>query len=85
MIVAAISPPSGGGGGYLFLKFCPVLRTHSYCTGKEITKRTLLHWETGRDREELTYQDLEELINLGAFNEKGPVIFYLQMPLAAKL
>jgi hypothetical protein len=22
---------------------------------------------------------------LGAFNEKGPVIFYLQMPLAAKL
>jgi len=39
--------------------------------GKEITRKTLKHWESGRAREELTYQDLEDIINLVAFNEKG--------------
>ena len=39
--------------------------------GKEITKKALEHWESGRSREELTYQHLEEIVNKGAFNEKG--------------
>jgi len=39
--------------------------------GKEITKKALEHWESGRSREELTYHHLEEIVNKGAFNEKG--------------
>jgi hypothetical protein len=52
---------------------------HSFL-GKEITKKTLEHWESGRSREELTYQHLEEIINLGAFNEKGPLNFTVLDP-----
>ncbi len=39
--------------------------------GTDITRKTLQHWETGRAREELTMKEMEEIITLGAFNEKG--------------
>ena len=48
--------------------------------GKEITKKALEHWESGKSREELTYQHLEEIINLGAFNEKGSLNFTVLDP-----
>ena len=39
--------------------------------GKEITKFTYKHWENGMQRKDLSYSDLEESLNLGAFNELG--------------
>ena len=39
--------------------------------GNDITRKTLEHWEAGRAREEIGLKDMEEVINLGAFNEKG--------------
>lgn len=39
--------------------------------GKEITMKALSQWEAGRAREEITYQDLEEILNMVAFNEQG--------------
>jgi hypothetical protein len=53
---------------------------HRLFLGKEITKKALEHWESGKSREELTYQHLEEIINLGAFNEKGPLNFTVLDP-----
>ncbi len=39
--------------------------------GNDITKKTLEHWQSGLPREELALKDMEEVINIGAFNEKG--------------
>jgi ATP-dependent Clp protease ATP-binding subunit ClpA len=39
--------------------------------GKEITKYTYRHWESGAQRLDLSYEDLEEGLNLAAFNELG--------------
>ena len=37
--------------------------------GKQITEQTYQFWREGRQREEITYKDLEKLVNDGAFNE----------------
>ena len=37
--------------------------------GKHITDQTYHFWKEGRRREEITYTDLEKLVNEGAFNE----------------
>ena len=39
--------------------------------GRDITKATHKFWSEGRQREDITYTDLESLINAGAFNEMG--------------
>ena len=39
--------------------------------GNDITRKTIEHWETGYPREGIAHKDMEEVINLGAFNEKG--------------
>jgi len=39
--------------------------------GREITLKTYNFWENGKKREEIQYHDLEELVNMGAFNELG--------------
>jgi len=39
--------------------------------GREITKKAYSFWQAGRQREEIEYRDLEELVNMGAFNELG--------------
>lgn len=39
--------------------------------GREITRKTYKFWEEGKKREEIEYKDLEELVNVGAFNELG--------------
>ena len=39
--------------------------------GKDITTVTHEFWSDGKKREELTYTDLESLVNNGAFNELG--------------
>jgi len=39
--------------------------------GRDITRESLRFWTEGRQREEMTYQDLEDLVNKGAFNEMG--------------
>lgn len=39
--------------------------------GKQITDETLQAWEDGRSREDIQYSQLERLVNMGAFNEKG--------------
>ena len=39
--------------------------------GNDITRRTLEQWEMGRAREEISHKEMEEVINIGAFNEKG--------------
>lgn len=42
--------------------------------GKEITKKVLDVWLSGKtQREELTIKDFERLIELGTFNEEGKV------------
>jgi hypothetical protein len=38
-----------------------------------ITKFTLDHWLAGKDREEMELMDMERLLTLRAFNEKGGV------------
>ena len=37
--------------------------------GKQITEQTYQFWREGRQREDITYSDLEKLVNEGAFNE----------------
>ena len=37
--------------------------------GKQITEQTYQFWREGRRREDITYTDLEKLVNEGAFNE----------------
>jgi len=39
--------------------------------GRDITKETLKFWTEGKKREDITYRDLEMLVNKGAFNELG--------------
>ncbi|KAK7081256.1 nuclear membrane organization [Halocaridina rubra] len=39
--------------------------------GPEITRSMLEMWRMGKKREEITLADMEQLIQLGAFNEKG--------------
>jgi len=39
--------------------------------GRDITKETVRFWSEGKQREEITYRDLEMLVNQGAFNELG--------------
>jgi len=39
--------------------------------GRDITKETLKFWSNGKNREDITYRDLEMLVNKGAFNELG--------------
>ena len=39
--------------------------------GRDITKETLKFWTDGKKREDITYRDLEMLVNKGAFNELG--------------
>lgn len=38
---------------------------------QQIVRRLLELWESGRKREDMTLQDFENLITIGAFNEKG--------------
>ena len=39
--------------------------------GRDITKETHKFWMEGKQREDITYKDLESLVNNGAFNELG--------------
>merc|ERR1719427_1321746 len=39
--------------------------------GRDITKQTYSFWKEGKPRTAITYQDLESLVNSGAFNELG--------------
>eukprot|EP00092_Neocalanus_flemingeri_P028033 GFUD01030436.1.p1 GENE.GFUD01030436.1~~GFUD01030436.1.p1 ORF type:complete len:340 (-),score=109.62 GFUD01030436.1:69-1088(-) len=39
--------------------------------GRDITKETVRFWSEGRQREDISYKDLEMLVNKGAFNELG--------------
>jgi len=39
--------------------------------GRDITKETYKFWTEGRHREDISYSDLETLVNRGAFNELG--------------
>lgn len=39
--------------------------------GPEITRRMLTMWKDGRQRDDIQLQDMEDLIQKGAFNEKG--------------
>ena len=39
--------------------------------GREVTQKTMDFWQEGRQRESMTYFDLEGLVTKGAFNEKG--------------
>merc|ERR1719470_50159 len=39
--------------------------------GRDITKETFKFWTEGKKREDITYRDLEMLVNKGAFNELG--------------
>ena len=39
--------------------------------GRDITKQTYSFWKEGKSRTAITYQDLESLVNSGAFNELG--------------
>jgi len=39
--------------------------------GEAITEKTLNHWKEGLRREELQLFDMEQLLTLWAFNEKG--------------
>jgi len=39
--------------------------------GRDITKETARFWSEGKQREDITYRDLEMLVNKGAFNELG--------------
>jgi len=41
--------------------------------GDAITEKTLDHWKSGLVREELRLFDMEQLLTLRAFNEKGQV------------
>ena len=43
----------------------------SNTAGNDITRYALDNWKNGNQREELTYKKLEEIITVGAFNEKG--------------
>ena len=36
-----------------------------------ITRRTLMHWKEGLEREQLQLKDMEQLLTLSSFNEKG--------------
>ncbi len=38
--------------------------------GREITKKAYEFWTKGRDRLDIAYFDLEDLISRGAFNEQ---------------
>ena len=39
--------------------------------GRDITRETYRFWTEGRRREDISYTDLEMLVNRGAFNELG--------------
>ena len=39
--------------------------------GRHITRETHTFWMEGKQREDITYKDLEVLVNTGAFNEQG--------------
>jgi len=39
--------------------------------GRDITKESYRFWSEGKGREDITYRDLELLVNKGAFNELG--------------
>jgi len=39
--------------------------------GRDITKETMKFWSEGKKREDISYRDLEMLVNRGAFNELG--------------
>jgi len=39
--------------------------------GEAITERTLDHWKNSQPREQLQLFDMEQLLTLRAFNEKG--------------
>ena len=39
--------------------------------GRAITKETHRFWLEGKQREDISYTDLESLVNVGAFNELG--------------
>ena len=55
-----------------------LLQGHSI-TGKEITKFAYKHWENGMQRKDLSYSDLEESLNLGAFNELGRYLAFSKL------
>jgi len=50
-----------------------------FITGKEITKFAYKHWENGMQRKDLSYSDLEESLNLGAFNELGRYLAFSKL------
>ena len=39
--------------------------------GNDITQRTLEHWQKGNLRESIQLAEMEEIINVAAFNEEG--------------
>lgn len=53
---------------------CDIVSDGAFCSNNGadvITKSTLEHWQKGKPREELRLMDMERLLTLGAFNEKG--------------
>jgi len=45
--------------------------------GDAITEKTLDHWKNGLPREQLQLFDMEQLLTLRAFNEKGELIVFI--------
>ena len=63
-------------GDYIFLTnncliFRRIFPLCSNTAGDAINKKVLEYWHQGLKREDILYQDLEELITLSAYNEKG--------------
>ena len=51
----------------------------SNTAGEAINKKALEYWRDGLKRENILYKDLEELIVLSAYNEKGEVTLYFYL------
>ncbi len=43
----------------------------SNTAGNDITLKTLQHWESGKPREQITLKEMEQVIDISAFNENG--------------
>ena len=43
----------------------------SNTAGNDITLKTLNHWESGKPREQITLKEMEQVIDISAFNENG--------------
>jgi len=53
--------------------------TYSNNGGDAITEKTLDHWANGQPREHLQLFDMEQLLTLRAFNEKGFKLLFVEL------